>query len=349
MNYYSPYTPGSEKVALDFDDVLIVPQPTDISSRSDVYLDVTYTTLHSKQVITGVPIISANMSSVSTFNMATALRRYDMFCALHKHYDTKEVQDYFVGRPVHNDRTFYTLGMNDFHKLEELDFLPKLICIDVANGYMRSFLDFVEKVRKFASPSVIMAGNVVTKQGAKNLYNAGADIVKVGIGSGSVCHTRLVAGVGVPQLTAIQDTLEAAWETDGGLICSDGGITHVGDFSKAFVAGAHFVMAGGIFSGHYECDMPIVLDADGNEFIEYYGMSSEHAMNKHNGGKADYRSSEGKIVRIPYKGSVENTIEHILGGIRSAGSYIGTDQLQDFAANGMLIRVRNTHNKVYGA
>jgi GMP reductase len=335
-------------IALDFNDVLIEPRPSNIKSRQEVDLVTTDKTIFSQATLTGIPIISANMSSVSTFDMARALTREGLYCALHKHYTIDEYNNFFNNAEAHElERTFITAGMHDMEILQNLDVYPKLICLDVANGYMTQFGAFVDKVRHLFPESTIMAGNVVTADGARMLIGNGADIVKVGIGSGSVCHTRLVAGVGVPQLTAILNVIETCHQY-GVLVCSDGGITTAGDFSKAFVAGADFVMAGGIFSGHDECNMVKTTDEYGRTFMEYYGMSSEHAMNKHNGGMAKHRSSEGKVVRVNYKGSVTNTIDHILGGIRSTGSYIGTTKLRAFPLVGTLIPVRNTHNKIFG-
>lgn len=338
----------SEEIALDFSDVRIVPQHSHLSSRSEVNLIATYTTFHSKQTITGIPIMSANMSSVSTFDMARAFSEHDMFCALHKHYTIEEYDNFFgnASKKV-IDHTFYTVGMNDYDKLISLSFIPKLICLDVANGYMESFRAFVYKVRAYAPNSVIMAGNVVCDDGVHMLHRVGADIVKVGIGSGSACHTRIVAGVGIPQLTALRNAIDATHHT-GALVCSDGGIVNVGDFSVAFVAGAHFVMAGGMFAGHDECNMEKIIDSYGREMVQYYGMSSEHAMNKHHGGMSNYRASEGKVVTIPYKGSVHVTIEKILGGLRSAGTYINRKNIQDFSVDTKLVRVNSTHNKIYG-
>jgi IMP dehydrogenase/GMP reductase len=721
-----------DDIALDFNDVLIKPRPSALSSRKDVDLNVQYKTL-SGQTISGIPIISANMSAVSTFDMAKALASHGLFCALHKHYTALEYMQFFRDNANIADKVFLTIGMKDFYILEDMakfNRVPKLIACDVANGYMYEFASYIEKVRKIAPNSIIMAGNVVCGEGASMLLAAGADIIKVGIGSGcfaagtrvlmengsykniediklhdkvinqrgeavevigttfsglkkvkkyrnnifpgysyatgdhkhwvgdlstskdfaqsvsivkfldkatknneskfkwktlneynndyvclmpkninfnlpdkfnyditkfifnkvasshlytnltpsyglgfligsflgdgnariytsyrnkggnhrknttgsllwyfgkneqvladlvkkflkeifnaeckfeytnnmikvhcrnnplvrffhqfgkgtdkhlidelrcsdnsyltgmydgllgsdghyasdgreslsntspkiielflflgkmvngyypsiqtkppkiggfggnienyktsflarsvnhpewlftnnyqinrinefedydlyvptydiqvdcdthsfiannmivhnSVCHTRLVAGVGVPQLSAILDTIEEVYNK-GGLLCSDGGIVNAGDFSKAFVAGANFVMAGGIFSGHDECNMTKFTDEHGRTFMEYYGMSSEHAMNKHNGGMNSYRASEGKLVRVPYKGSVHATIEHILGGIRSTGTYIGAQNLNMFSYYGKLRRVRATHNKVYG-
>lgn len=336
-----------EDIALDFNDVLIKPRPSSLSSRKQVDLNVTYTTLCG-EIISGIPIMSANMSAVSTFDMAKALASHGMFCALHKHYNANEYANFYRTNLDIADKVFFTMGM-DYTKLDimKYEYVPKLINCDVANAYMHEFVSYIEKVRETFPKSIIMAGNVVCAEGAKQLLNAGADIIKVGIGSGSVCHTRLVAGVGVPQLSAILDTIDEV-NKFGGLLCSDGGIVHAGDFSKAFVAGAHFVMAGGIFSGHDECNMTKFTDEYGRTFMEYYGMSSEHAMNKHNGGMNSYRASEGKLVRVPYKGSVHSTIEHILGGIRSTGTYFGCDRLQNYSKYGRLRRVLSTHNKVFG-
>jgi GMP reductase len=337
-----------EEVALDFNDVLIQPRPSPLSSRQQVDLNVSYKT-KSGQTISGVPIISANMSAVSTFDMAKALASHGLFCALHKHYTAAEYLDFYRINENIADKVFFTIGMKDYGKLDAMKYgyIPKLINIDVANGYMYDFASYVEKVRESFPESIIMAGNVVTAEGASMLMAAGADIIKVGIGSGSVCHTRLVAGVGIPQLSAILDTIEEVNKKDG-LLCSDGGIVNAGDFSKAFVAGAHFVMAGGIFSGHDECNMMKFTDETGRTFMEYYGMSSEHAMTKHNGGMSSYRASEGKLVRVNYKGSVHSTIEHILGGVRSSCTYTGSNNIQQLSINGQLRRVNNTHNTIFG-
>lgn len=333
-------------VALDFDNVLIEPNVTRIDSRSKVNLECVFNqNLNNgyKVKLSGIPIISANMSSVSTFEMAKVLSKKNLFCALHKHYSVDEYDNFFDDADNQiMDHTFFTMGMNDIEKFGNMAHMPRLICLDVANGYMKQFAAFVAYMREYAPQSIIMAGNVVTADGAQQLIDAGADIIKVGIGSGSVCQTRLVAGVGVPQLTAIMNTVGTV-RRSGKLLCSDGGIKTIADFSKAYVAGADLVMAGGMFAGHTECGTP---DEFGN--MEYYGMSSEHAMNTHNGGMASYRSSEGKHVKIPHKGSVVDTVDKILGGIRSAGSYIGTEDLRHFYQCGTLIPVHNTHNKIYG-
>ena len=167
---------------------------------------------------------------------------------------------------------------------------------------------------------MIIAGNVVTCRNDRTILLAGADIIKVGIGPGSVCTTRKQTGVGFPQLSAVLECADAAHGI-GGHIISDGGCTVPGDFSKAFGAGADFVMAGGYFAGHTESGGDLI-EEDGKKFKLFYGMSSDTAMNKHSGGVANYRSSEGKTVKIPYKGSVKDTLLDLLGGIRSTLTYV---------------------------
>jgi GMP reductase len=222
--------------------------------------------------------------------------------------------------------------------------LPKTtqlnICIDVANGYSEYFSEFVKKIRDENPQSRIMAGNVVTAEMTEELILSGADIVKIGIGPGSVCTTRKMTGVGYPQLSAIIECADAAHGL-GGLICADGGIKVPGDFGKAFGAGADFVMCGGIFAGHDECGGEV---EDG--YMSFYGMSSDTAMNKHAGGVANYRTSEGKTVKVPYKGPVENTIKEILGGLRSTCTYVGATKLKELSKRTTFIMVnRQLNNK----
>jgi GMP reductase len=336
-------------VKLDFNDVLLQPRPTVVTSRQEVDLSVEYTTKHSGVSIKGIPIISANMSSVSTFSMAKALASQNMFCALHKHYIVTELVDFFNNAtPNQLDHTFYTLGMHDLKKFSI--FLkntrhgpPKLICIDAANGYMTKFNSFVKSIRKMCPKSVIMAGNVVTPEGVELLVNSGADIVKIGIGSSAACRTRKVAGTGVPQFSAIIECYQTVKDMKA-LYCSDGGANNPGDFGKAFAGGADFVMSGTMFAGHDECEGSII---NGNK-MEFYGMSSEVAMNKHSGGMASYRASEGIHTLVDYKGPVSNTVNTILGGLRSTGSYINARKLEDFCGQAQFVRVNRTYNNLFG-
>ena len=343
---------------LDFKDVLIRPKRSTLTSRKSVDLNKTYKFCNSKKTWTGVPIVAANMDHCGTFNMATALGEYDLMVALHKHYHEKELSEFFA----ENDDHWYSIGMteSDIGKFERTCAMlpehkqPKYVCIDVANGYSEKFVDFVRQFRKENRDVTIMAGNVVTAEMVEALILAGADIVKVGIGPGSVCTTRKVAGVGYPQLSAVIECADAAHGM-GGLVCADGGCTTPGDIAKAFGAGADFVMLGGMLAGHDECDGERIFNYEGvicephsPTHMKFYGMSSKVAMETHNGGVADYRASEGKEVLVPYRGEVNNTIKEILGGVRSACTYTGSKSLKELPKRTTFIMVNRTHNTVYG-
>ena len=225
-------------------------------------------------------------------------------------------------------------------------FEPKFICVDVANGYMLSLIDFCKKLREKYPNIIIIAGNVVTRELVEELIiNGKVDIVKVGIGSGSVCTTRLQTGVGMPQLSAVLECADAAHGV-GGHIISDGGITVPGDMAKAFGGGADFVMGGSIFSGHDESAGELI-EENGKKYKLFYGMSSDTAMNKYSGGVAKYRSSEGKTVKVLYKGPVQDTIYSYLGGIRSTCTYIGARKLEDLPKCTTFILVQNQVNKIF--
>lgn len=223
---------------------------------------------------------------------------------------------------------------------------PKFLCIDVANGYSQNFVNTVRKYRE-AYPNLILAGgNVCTREMVEELsLNGGLDMIKVGIGSGSVCTTRLQTGVGYPQLSAVMECADAAHGVDTTII-SDGGITCPGDFSKAFCGGSDFVMAGSMFAGHYECEGELEM-IDGKQYKVYYGMSSDTAMNKHHGGIAHYRSSEGKTVKVPYKGPVRDTVQSLLGGIRSTCTYIGAKKMKHMSKCATFIKVGRQVNTIY--
>lgn len=335
-----------EDVKLDFQDVLLVPKRSSLDSRSKVDILRTFKFKHSNIQYTGMPIIVANMDHPGTIRMAMALKPFNMAVALHKFYSIEDLVDYF-SNPDRNPHTFYSMGISDadYEKFKRVSsYLDSTgtplsyICVDVANGYSRKFVKFVENLRNETN-AVIMAGNVVTPDAVYDLIERGVDIVKVGIGPGSVCTTRRLTGVGFPQLSAILECQDAAHQVDGH-VCGDGGITSPGDFCKAFAAGSDFVMAGGIFAGHDECAGEI----DDTGKMRFYGMSSSAAMDKHYGGKASYRASEGKVVEIPFKGNVKHTAEEILGGIRSACTYIGARRLKDMAKCATFVRVNRILN-----
>lgn len=341
-----------EDIKLDFKDVLIMPKRSELESRSQVKLERTFKFKHATSVeYTGVPLIVANMDHTGTFEMAAALKPYGASVALHKFYKIEELKNYFE-KENKNPHTFYSTGITqtDYEKLlyvmnNEKEKRPKFICVDVANGYSRKFVSFVEKLReRYKENVVIMAGNVVTPDMTYDLLERGADIVKIGIGSGSSCITRKITGVGYPQLSAILETADAAHGA-GGLICSDGGVQNAGDLAKAFAAGADFVMCGGIFAGHIECSGE--LD-EKTKTMTFYGMSSLNAMEKYYGGKASYRAAEGKAVQVPFKGPVSNTLDELLGGVRSACTYVGASQLKHLSKCTTFIKVNRILNDLYG-
>jgi GMP reductase len=360
------------EILLDFKDVLIRPKRSTLSSRKEVDLNRTYKFRHSGHEWTGVPIMAANMDGVGTLPMSEQLSKYDMFTCLVKNYDSGNFE-HFDGA-VNFDKIAISTGTSDkdFDKLVKMiSYYPfEYICIDVANGYSEYFGDFVAKVRKKFPTKTIIAGNVVTADMTQELILNGADIVKVGIGPGSVCTTRIQTGVGYAQLSAIMECADAAHGL-GGHIIADGGCVCPGDVAKAFGAGADFVMLGGMLAGHDEGGGKIInkyfqtnqlktmeysdwgeevtkeFIVEKKQFVQFYGMSSETAMNKHHGGVAEYRSSEGRTVEIPYKGPVENTVKDILGGLRSTCTYVGAPSLKQLSKCTTFVRVTQQANPVF--
>ena len=340
-----------EELKLDFKDVLIRPKRSTLTSRQEVDISRKYDFLHSGQSYAGVPIIGANMDTIGTFAMANALQRHALSVALHKHYAEAELVEYFKALPA-AATVFYSMGITkaDYEKFRRVKDLAgesiKAVCVDVANGYTKAFVDFLHTLRAAYPQITIMAGNVVTGEMAEELVLDGADIVKVGIGPGSVCTTRKMTGVGYPQLSAVIECADAAHGL-GGLICADGGCTSPGDIAKAFGGGADFVMLGGMLAGHDECSGELV-ERDGVSKLAFYGMSSKVAMDKYAGGVAAYRASEGKEVLIDYRGPVENTLQDILGGVRSACTYVGARKLKELSKRTTFIRVARQLNDVFG-
>ena len=341
------------EIKLDFKDVLIRPRRSSVKSRSDVNLNCSFTFKHvDNYVWKGVPIMVSNMDTTGTFNMAKSAYNHNMFVCIHKHYsliDWIRFRDSNVNHDIYNHFAISCGSKKeDLDKINKIiDELPKIrfICLDVANGYTTEFEEFVKSVRTLYPNKVIIAGSVVTREMTEQLILAGADIIKVGIGSGSVCTTRKKTGIGYPQLSSLIECADAAHGL-GAHIVSDGGCTCPGDFSKAFGADADFVMSGGMFAGHTESGGNII-DKDGEKFVEFYGMSSSTAMDKYSGGVAKYRTSEGKKVLLKYKGDVSNTIQDIFGGIRSTCTYIGVRNLQNISCNTTFIRVTQQLNEIY--
>jgi GMP reductase len=340
-----------EEIKLNFDDVLMEPKRSTLSSRRDVDLTRQFNFRNSGKILNFLPIFASNMDGVGTFSMAKVLQEYKMMTVITK---TTTVDQWraAVGTGLRLQSVSVCTGTNklfdpeaeDYRNMQEvLQAFPdiKFITIDVANAYHQNFVGFVQQVREEYPDKVIIAGNVVTPNMTEELIINGADIVKVGIGPGSVCTTRTMTGVGVPQFSAIMECADAA-NGVGGHILADGGCTQPGDIAKAFGGGAHMVMIGGMLAGHDESEQEVV---DGK--IEFYGMSSDRAREKHGKRKDGYRGNEGRWTSLPYRGPVKNTVEDILGGVRSAATYIGARRLKDMPKCATFVRVNNVINRVY--
>ena len=339
------------ELKLGFKDVMFRPKRSTLKSRSQVDLRREYTFLHTGKKWQGVPVIAANMDTVGTFEMAQALSQHQMLTAVHKHYSVEDWYEFLKDKPssIYQNLALSTgTGQADEEKIDIiLDEHPLLdfLCIDVANGYSEHFVEFVKTIRNKYPDKIIMAGNVVTGEMVEELLLAGADMIKVGIGPGSVCTTRIKTGVGYPQLSAIIECADAAHGLKGHII-GDGGCKVPGDVAKAFGGGADFVMLGGMLAGHEESGGELI-EENGKKYRQFYGMSSKTAMDRHSGGVAEYRASEGKTVKVPYKGKVETTVLDILGGVRSTCTYVGAASLKELSKRTTFIRVQEQENQVF--
>ena len=369
-----------QDVKLDYKDVLIRPKRSTLRSRMQVVLNRSFTFRNYEPDFpeniddvhcTGIPIMASNMDGVGTFEMADTLAKKSIFTCLVKTYSADELIEFFnTDDYLRTNHVAMSIGTSDddWCKLQSViacaDGNLKYVCMDIANGYSEHFAQHVKKVRNAFPHIVIIAGNVVTGEMTEELILNGADIVKVGIGPGSVCTTRIQTGVGYPQLSAVIECADAAHGL-GGHIIADGGCTCPGDVAKAFAAGADFVMLGGMLAGHdegggevitkiYETDEVIKTDDNFYEsvykekqFVQFYGMSSDAANTKHFGGLKDYRSSEGREVLVPYRGSVGITIQDLTGGLRSTCTYAGALKLKQLSKCTTFVRCTQQFNAVY--
>jgi len=377
-----------QDIKLDYKDVLIRPKRSTLKSRKQVRLERTFTFRNyeanfpvktTAPDFNGIPIMAANMDGVGTFEMADKLAEQHIFTCLVKTYNVEELVEFFndIYTPLKRERSEYvamSIGTSeaDFDKLDKVyaTLEPgklKYVCMDIANGYSDHFAQRVRSVRDHFPNIVIIAGNVVTGEMTEELILAGADIVKVGIGPGSVCTTRIQTGVGYPQLSAVIECADAAHGL-GGHIIADGGCTCPGDVAKAFAGGADFVMLGGMLAGHNEGGGDVIFKhyetnelvyelgnhlekhtkkIESKQFVKFYGMSSDAANTKHFGGLKDYRSSEGREVLVPYRGAVATTIQDLLGGIRSTCTYAGAMKLKQLSKCTTFVRCTQQFNAVY--
>ena len=369
------------EVLLEDSDVLIRPKRSTLGSRKEVDLKRKFNfrnykphgypaVQHKDSHYNGIPIMASNMDGVGTFAMATTLADSNIFTCLVKTYSAEELIEFFNSNESYKENIAMSIGIGDrdlekfVNVYKNTDNGLKYVCIDVANGYSERFTDFVANFRILYPNIVIIAGNVVTADQTQELILNGADVVKVGIGPGSVCTTRIQTGVGYPQLSAVIECADAAHGL-GGHIIADGGCTCSGDVAKAFAAGADFVMLGGMLAGHIEGGGEVitkifetneVTKTDDNfyesvyeekKFVQFYGMSSDAANTKHFGGLKDYRSSEGREVLVPYRGEVNDTLQAILGGIRSTCTYSGAEKLKQLTKCTTFVRVNNQFNRTY--
>jgi len=339
------------EIKLDYKDVLLKPKRSTLSSRRDVEMTRSFTFRNSKETYECCPIVASNMDGVGTFSMAKVIQEYKMMTTITK-TTTLDQWKQAVGNGIKLKYVSVCTGTNklwtddaeDYATMQQvLKSYPdvKFITIDVANGYHTNFSDFVARVREEYPDKTIIAGNVVTAEMTEELIIQGADIVKVGIGPGSVCTTRTMAGVGVPQFSAVMECADAA-NGVGGHIMADGGCNMPGDIAKAFGAGAHFVMLGGMLAGHNESEVKV---KDGKR--EFYGMSSDRAREIHGKRKDGYRGNEGRAVILPDRGPVQETVEDILGGVRSSCTYIGARRLKDIPKCASFVRCNQPLNTVF--
>lgn len=345
-----------DEVKLDYKDVLLRPKRSTLNSRKEVSLEREFHFPHSPKIRKWVPIIAANMDTIATKELAQEFYKHGMITCLHKFYSEEEI--IWMSNEVRFANCAISIGILD-NDLEKLSHIMKAIqqrdwtidkvhwiCIDVANGYTERFTKTIKQIRSLYPEQIIIAGNVVTREMTEELILAWADIVKVGIWPGSACTTRIQSGIGYPQLSSVIECADAAHGLDGHII-ADGWIVVPGDFSKAYGAWADFTMCWGIFAGHDETAGDIIKE-EWKQYKLYYGMSSDTAMEKHYGGVAEYRSSEWKTVKVPYKWALSNTIQSILGGIRSACTYIGARSIKHMPKCTTFIRVSQQSNEVWG-
>lgn len=339
---------------LDFNDVLLRPKRSTLSSRKEVVLDRSFRFYHSPKAWKGIPMMTANMASCGTFEMAHILSEFKMITVFHKYYSLNDYKKFF--KTFDNpDYISYTLGIRDGDEKQLKEMIKaklidnfSFITVDVPNGYVDRFANAIREIRKLCPEHIIVAGNVVSREMTEELILAGADIVKVGIGPGSACTTRRMTGVGMPQLSAVVECADAAHGISNdqgvGLIVSDGGLVYPGDVAKAYCGGADFIMSGQMFSG-YEESAGKTVTKNGKKYKEYYGSSSNKALEVHYGKKEKHRATEGRHILMPHKGSIHDALQDLLGSLRSTGTYIGARKLKEFSRRATFIRVNSQLNE----
>jgi IMP dehydrogenase len=339
------YTPPTITEALTYDDVLLTPQDTCVTP------DMVNTKTHlSKKLSLDIPILSAAMDTVSEGNMGLAMAQQGGLAVVHRNMSVEAQADIIKSLADKNLKSAGAIGSSDtqIDRAKALiDAGANMIVIDTAHGHSTNVLKQVEAVRKLSNDITLCAGNIATAKAAQALIDAGVDCVKVGIGPGSICTTRIVAGVGVPQLTAIMNVASVAKNKGIGII-ADGGLRHSGDIVKALAAGADAVMVGSLLAGTDEAPGEI-LNINGQKFKSYRGMGSIGAMSEgsadryfqKNGSEANKLVAEGVEGLTKAKGATADILYQLVGGLRSGMGYIGAATIADMPARAEFVKISN--------
>jgi GMP reductase len=339
-----------EDIKLDYSDVLLRPKRSNLTSRKDVDIEREFRFYHSPKTWKWVPIMTANMATSGTFALARVLKDQKMITTFHKYYTIDEYREFFWEFHA-PDYVAYTLGIRDadieqLRAMQAADLMKhfSFICLDIPNWYIQRFLEVIRLVRHEFPEHIIIAWNVVTNEMTEEIILAGADIVKIGIGPGSVCTTRKMTGVWYPQLSAVIECADAAHGTTNpktgncGLIIADGGQQFPSCVAKAFCGGADFNMCGSLFSGYDESGGELI-EKDGKKYKEYYGSSSNKALLENYGKKEWHRASEWRYVLMPYKWPILSFVQDLFWSLRSTGTYIWATKLKHFSKCTTFLRV----------
>ena len=330
-------------IKLDFDDVLIIPRRSvKPLTRKSVNIKIPWLDTNA------YPIVIANMPTTGTYEIAKQLTPMKVFTFIHKEYT---IDEHKINLAMMDDRRYIaiTTGVRDKDIKKTIDIISDfqdigIINIDIANVYANvdGMIKAIQTYKSLFPHMKISAGNICDKNLMEELVDAGADYIKVGVGSGAACITRTEVGVGIPQLSAVMECYEEAQRLDCKII-SDGGCVTSGDVCKAIAAGADMVMIAGMVSSCYECSN--MVEIDGQHYVNLYGLGSNKQYNIHGVSEKEYRPNEGRDLMIPAKGHIKDIINQILGGLRSVCTYVGVSNIEELSIHAEFIRVNSTHNK----
>ena len=332
-----------DDIKLDFDDVLIKPRKSIVPlTRKSVNIEIPWLDK------TAHPVVIANMPSTGTYEIAKHMTPMKVFTFIHKEY---KVHEHRENLSMLEDRSYIaiTSGVRDKDVMRTIEIISGfedigMINVDIANVYA-NVSGMIKAIKTFKEhfPNILLcAGNICDKDLMQTLVDAGADYIKVGVGSGAACITRTEVGVGIPQWSAVRECYEESQKT-GCRIISDGGCVTAGDVCKAIAAGADMVMIAGMVSSCYECSN--MVEIDGQQYVNLYGLGSTKQYNIHTISEQEYRPNEGRDLMIPAKGHIKDIINQILGGLRSVCTYVGVSHITQLSSHAEFIVVNNTHNR----